>query len=433
MSAPWYRNRPLLLLVVGSQLNTIAFFATLPFLTLYLSDISTLNAATIGGVVGSIALIAAFGGFLGGIVADRVGAFTLIRIGLVVYVATYLALALTSRLALVIGLIVLLGVARVLVEPSMKKLLSLASSGSDGIAFRLRYVTLCLGAVVGPLIGAALYAFDAWLIFVLPVVVYLVYLGFLTVNRARLSVLDRGGEREGRDWGHALADRSLLLLIAAGFVIFFVFSQFESIFPLFVKDVRGADAVTYFSVLLAANAALGIVMQFPIAWLARRLPQRTLALIGSAAFAASLLLFSGLPLHWGFAAAGVLLWTVGEAALIPLPDIVIHEITPDSRKGTYFGLAELRYLGFFLGPLAGGALLGIGPSLYFAAMAVFAFGGWLLIRARPDREPEPPGGRDATDDAGREPAGAAGELTGKDRELTGMDRELAGPRLVGKE
>jgi predicted MFS family arabinose efflux permease len=67
----WYRNPVLRLLVVGSLLNSVAFFATLPFLTLYLSDISTLSAAVIGGVVGAVALIAAFGGFLGGVLFSR--------------------------------------------------------------------------------------------------------------------------------------------------------------------------------------------------------------------------------------------------------------------------------------------------------------------------------------------------------------------------
>ena len=50
----WLRDPVLRLLVAGALLNSIAFFATLPFLTLYLSDISTLSHAAIGAVVGAV-------------------------------------------------------------------------------------------------------------------------------------------------------------------------------------------------------------------------------------------------------------------------------------------------------------------------------------------------------------------------------------------
>lgn len=379
----WYRNPVLRLLIVGSLLNSVAFFATLPFLTLYLSDISTLSAAVIGGVVGAVALIAAFGGFLGGVLTDRFGAVTLICTGLLVYIATYASLAVTTRLPLIIGLIMLLGIGRILVEPSMKKLLSLAATGTAGGVFRIRYVTLCLGAIVGPLVGAALYALAGWLIFVLPAAVFAVYLLFLAAVRNRLRTLDRRQpHRERPDWRQALGDRALLLVVGGGFVMFFVFSQFESILPLFLKAERGESAIAYFSVLLAANAAIGIAMQYPAERLSRRASQSTVALIGCTAFAASLMLFAAFGVHPAFLYIGVVAWTAGEAIMIPLPDMLIHNLTPDQHKGSYFGLAELRYVGFFLGPVVGGALLATGSWLYFAAMAGVIFGAWPLLGRR---------------------------------------------------
>jgi MFS family permease len=381
---PWYRNPVLRLLVTGSLLNSVAFFATLPFLTLYLSDISTLSPAMIGGVVGTVALIAAFGGFLGGVLTDRFGAVTLIRAGLVLYVAIYVSLAVTTRLSLVICLILLLGVGRVLVEPSMKKLLSLAATGTAGGVFRIRYITLCLGAIVGPLVGAGLYALAGWLIFVLPAVIFAAYLLFLDAVQGRLRALDRPTpDREAKpDWRRALNDRALLLVVGGGFVVFFVFAQFESILPLFLKAERGESAIAYFSVLLAANAALGIAFQYPAERLSRRASQSAVALIGCAAFGVSLVLFAAFQIHPAFLYLGVIAWTVGEAILIPMPDMLIHNLTPDQHKGSYFGLAELRYLGFFLGPVVGGALLTSSAWLYFAVMAVVVFGAWPLLGHR---------------------------------------------------
>jgi MFS family permease len=378
--AGWFHDPVLRLLVTGSLLNSVAFFATLPFLTLYLSDISAFSQSQIGAVVGSVALISAFGGFFGGLLTDRLGAVRLIRAGLALYVITYLLLALTERVLAVVLLVMLLGVGRLMVEPSMKKLLSLAAADTGSVMFRIRYVTLCLGAIIGPLIGAALYAVSRDAIFILPAVVFAGYFVFFSLNSARLRAVDSPRDEQGPvNWSVALRDRTLMLVIAAGLVVFFVFSQFESILPLFIKQERGDAAVGYFSTLLATNAALGIVMQYPVARISRRLSTPAMALIGCVGFAVSLVLFTFLTISPVFLYIGVVAWTVGEAVMVPLPDVLIHEYTPPERRGAYFGLAELRYLGFFLGPVAGGALLPLGTGLYFGSMAVVIFAAWPLL------------------------------------------------------
>jgi MFS family permease len=382
--AAWHRDPVLRLLVIGSLLNSVSFFGTLPFLTLYLSDISTLSAAAIGAVVGSVPLVAAVGGLAGGSLTDRVGAARLVRYGLAGYVVVYGLLAVARSLPLIVALIVLLGVGRLLVEPAMKTMLSLAAGDGGGNVFRIRYITLCVGAMIGPLIGAGLYSISRWLIFLLPAAVFLAYLVFLTVNLPRLRTLDRpadaGPDRPG--WREALTNRALLLVVAGGFVLFFVFSQFESMLPLFIKSVRGDAAVRWFSVLLIANALLGILLQYPAERASRRLSNGPLAAIGCVAFAGALLLYGLLPTSPWFLYAGVVLWTAGEALLLPMPDMIIHAITPADRRGTYFGLAELRYLGFFFGPVAGGALLAHGAWPFFVTMAVVVFAAAPLLAGR---------------------------------------------------
>ena len=380
----WHRDPVLRLLAAGSLLNGLAFFATLPFLTLYLSDISGLSAAMIGLVVGSISLIEAVGGMFGGVLTDRMGGVRVIRTGLLVNIAAYTALAVVRDIGVIIVLVCLLGVGRLLTEPAMKKLLSLRATASGAAVFRIRYVTLCLGATIGPLGGAALYRVANWMIFVTPGVIFAGYLLLIFARRRELREVDVPGDTEDhRDgWRVALSDKLLLKVVGAGFVLFLVFSQFESIVPLYIKAVQGESAVTYFSTLLAFNAVLGIVMQWPAEWLSRRISQPRLALVGCLAFATAALLFRGMESHVTLLYAGVVFWTIGEAVLYPMPDTVIHHITPDARKGAYFGLAETRYLGFFVGPAAGGALLGTSFTLYFGLMAVTIFGTWILLRER---------------------------------------------------
>lgn len=122
------------------------------------------------------------------------------------------------------------------------------------------------------------------------------------------------------------------------------------------------------------NAVLGIVLQVPIAWLGKKVSERLLIVLGCGAFAAGLLLFSAMQVSFVFLYVGIVFWTLGEAILLPMPDIAIHKMAEDGQKGTYFGLAELRYVGFFVGPVIGGGLLAVGATIYFVVMAVAIFG-----------------------------------------------------------
>ncbi|MBZ2409668.1 MFS transporter [Streptomyces sp. L06] len=168
----------------------------------------------------------------------------------------------------------------------------------------------------------------------------------------------------------------------AGVAIFFVFSQLESMIPLYMSSEWGEEAVRYFAVLFIANAVLALVMQVPIAWLSGKIARPTLILIGCSAFALSFLCFY-LAADQGLAMLylGIFLWTVGEGVLLPLPDIAVHEIAVDDRKGTYFGIAEIRYIGFFAGPFVGGLLLAHG-SVYFVVMALAVFACVPLLLTR---------------------------------------------------
>jgi hypothetical protein len=61
----------------------------------------------------------------------------------------------------------------------------------------------------------------------------------------------------------------------------------------------------------------------------------------------------------------------------------------DEHKGAYFGLSEVRQLGFFLGPFAGGFLLDAGTTPYFLVMGMFIFACVPLLMRRASPAPAP--------------------------------------------
>ncbi|MFC5060251.1 MFS transporter [Saccharothrix xinjiangensis] len=377
----WRLGRTQAILVLGALLNAVAFFAVLPFAPLYLADRTSLSASAIGLVVGGIAFTASVGGVLGGALVDRFGAVRLMTAGLAGYVVVYTSLT-SVRGTFAIVLLLSLGVFRLLLEPGGKKLLSQVDD--DGRLFRLRYMAFCMGGIVGPAVGGVLYTTNVVAFFLVPAAFYAGYLVLLVTCGRELSALDRDADRPSSSYAlrDAARDRRLLAAVGAGLTIFFVFSQLESMLPLIVRDKYGDAAGSYFAALFIANAVLALALQPLIYRASRKVPRGPFVIAGCAAFALSFACFwaGQHGLVWYF--AGIALWTLGEGVLLPMPDIAVHEIAEGDRKGVYFGIAELRYLGFFLGPLTGGLLLDSAAPLYFTAMALVIFACVPLLLGR---------------------------------------------------
>lgn len=371
----WRMSGIQLLLEAGALLNSIAFFAAMPFASLYLSDHTRLSKPAIGAVVGAVCLITACGGFAGGALVDRIGATRLMRIGLLLDVIVYGLLATVRSAALIVLLIVLLGPARLMVDPAGKKLLSLAMAG-HARAFRVRYMTLCAGAIAGPAIGGVLYHVSPVAFFAVPAFFYGAYMVLIASRSRRLAALETRSEEEATAGGSltaALRDRRLIAIVGAGIVIFFVFSQLESMIPLYMKGLYGRHAQSYYAVLFITNAVLALAFQVPIDRAAAKLSRNALIALGCAAFALSFVCFWASSASIVLLFAGIAVWTVGEGILLPMPDMAVHEMAGDHQKGVYFGFSDVRQVGFFCGPLVGGFLLGADVTVYFVVMGSLIF------------------------------------------------------------
>jgi MFS family permease len=371
----WRMSGIQILLESGALLNSIAFFAAMPFASLYLSDHTRLSKPAIGAVVGSICLIAACGGLAGGAMVDRVGATRLMRVGLLLDLIVYALLAIVRSPAAIVPLILMLGPARLMVDPAGKKLLSQAMAG-QARAFRVRYMTLCAGAIAGPALGGVLYHVSPSAFFAVPALFYGAYLVLITARCRRLDELDtrpEGGAGTRGSLTAALRDRRLLAVVGAGMVIFVVFSQLESMIPLYMKSHYGSHAQSYFAVLFITNAVLALAFQVPIDRVSAKLSKTALTVLGCAAFALSFACFWASSASIVLLFVGITVWTVGEGILLPMPDMAVHELSGADQKGVYFGFSDVRQAGFFFGPLFGGFLLGTNVAAYFVVMSSLIF------------------------------------------------------------
>ncbi len=372
-------------LILGTLLSSLAYFAALPFLPLVLIARGATDPATVGLTIGCIALIAALGGGPVGALIDRSSARPFLLGGLIVSALAYLVLAIESDLNVTVAMIIALGVGRTLMEPASKNLLSTFDLRS-GTGFRWRHAMLSLGAIAGPAVGVATYGLSEQIYFALPALLYASYAAMLILVTCSVSpptaswrtpdVLLHGDNDPPRT-----GSRHLVRIITLGILTFTVFSQLSTVFPLRLTNDLGQAGITHLAALLIINAALNLAWQLALARAQTRITVQTSMIIGTASFIAALALF-----HLGLETVpllylGIVFWSVGQAAILPGQEIMLHQLTSTS-KGLVFGLGELRYLGFFIGPWLGAFLTSTAPVIYTSVMIAICIAALLLLALR---------------------------------------------------
>lgn len=279
---------PTVRLLVTTQLvfNT-GFFMVLPFVAVHLTDGVGQGAAIVGAVLGLRTLTQQGLFVVGGALADRFGGRPVVVVGCASRVAGFLALGWATTLPAIVLGVCLTGVAGALFSPAVDAALARAvtAKGGDGRAARLTAFSLLnltgqVGAVIGPLIGAALLAVDFRLVCVCAAGVFAV----MAVVHMRSFP---GGDRRADGFATRLrvsSDRTFLAFALLVSVQVVLYNQLYFLLPDAVDSAWGSQ--TPMGVLFALAAGTVVAAQM---WVTARVVDRP----------------PGAVLAWGMVVVGV--------------------------------------------------------------------------------------------------------------------------------
>ena len=382
--------RPLPLLI-GTQLAFNAgFYLVLPFLAGHLAG----DLALAGWIVGLVLGVRTFsqqGLFaVGGALADRFGPKPMILTGCAVRVTGFVPLGLATDLPGILAGAVLTGFAGALFSPAVES--ALAREGGELQArggpartevFALFAIAGEVGAVTGPLLGAALLVVDFSLVCLVAAAGFVV-IGLLHAWKlpARAAVHARDGVLAG--WREVIANRRFMLF-ALGFSGYLVsYNQLYLALPVELRRTGNDTAVGWLFALASLMVVLG---QLPITgWARRRLghARAIVAGFGSMALAfvavAVLAPWTGGPTAVLPAVAMVVLLTAGQMLAVPLAQDLVPRLAGERRLGTYFGvLASVGGLAVLVGSTVTGGLLDQGGPAPWLALATVPLAGAAVL------------------------------------------------------
>jgi MFS family permease len=195
-----------------------------------------------------------------------------------------------------------------------------------------------------------------------------------------------------RGIGDALSHRAFLMLLGAGFLMYYVFTQDWQALPIYAKNFLGMPD-SLIGLFLAGNGVVIILLQLPIARMIDERSKSGALIWGAVLFAASSATLLLTDSFWGVFLAFVGFFTLAEMVLEVAGAAYASEMAPVKLRGTYlalFGVCFGAAQGF--SPIVAGSLLeaGLPNAVWTIQILAASLAALLLVglRARTPRRAE---------------------------------------------
>ncbi|WP_026293718.1 MDR family MFS transporter [Saccharibacillus kuerlensis] len=350
-------------IIVGTMFGRLVTSMSIPFLAIYLTGSLGVSSTQTGLIVAASALAGVSISFYGGYISDRIGRKKVMLVSVFCWAAVFFGFAAASEIWMFFVVNVLNGICRSVFEPASRALLSDTTPPEHKLlAFNLRYAAINIGVVFGPILGLRLGSAESTFPFVIAGVVYILYGLVLIIQFAVYrSVLPLPSEAAPPRIREALAvtsrDRIFMpVLIGTTFCVL-GYGHFSSTLAQYLALTPSIEkGRELFSYMLAMNAAVVLIVQFPIVRTVSRFKPVVPLILGNGLVALSLLMF-GMGHSLVLMLTAVFVFTVGEVLLFTMMDMLIDRIAPLQWKGTYFGTIGFNNIGNVAAPIVGGLLL----------------------------------------------------------------------------
>lgn len=345
--------------IFGIFVMRCGWFATMPFMTIYIHNNASANPIVIGWIVGGGWLAACVCGLFGGIYVDKYSPRRIMLIALSISLLTFFTFYITkpTQLWLILGLNLLIGASSSIFEIASKTYVSSSFSDEQRVhAYSLRYTALNLGGVLGPFVGVWFTAHNPHQLFLFTAIMYLIVLIlFFKALVANGSNQSSEAHKISDMLKTIISDKYLIALTGLSFMCYWAISQVETMLPQ-VLSTRIDNYTLVFASVIATNAITVVLLQIPFGFLVHRCSIIKLAYISSLLYSFSFVIFAFATSHWLLILA-IIVFTLGEVIYATVVNLIVDKISNDSMRGIYFGVVSLGMLALFLAPIISGFIL----------------------------------------------------------------------------
>jgi MFS family permease len=366
-----------------------------PFSTIHFHNVVGIPLSLVGSGLGALAVASVASGLVSGPLSDRYGRKPLMLASLSGSAAAFLAFAFVEGFAAYLAVSVAAG----LVGPTMfdaarnAMVADVTQPGRRSRAYGLVRVGGNVGWASGPMV-AGLVAASAGsegiyrtLFLCASALTALMMLALALTVRESLPAAEGSarGVRGAPGLRAALTDGPFLALLAAGVLLYYVFTQDWQALPIYAKNFVGVSDGRI-GLFLGANGLMVILLQLPISYAIDRTSRVGALLAGAALFALSSATLLLTESFFGILLAFAGFFTLAEMVLEVAGAALAAELAPVRLRGTYLALFGACFgAAYGVSPVVAGALLEAGlPEVIWKIQlvaAAFAAAALVVLRA----------------------------------------------------
>lgn len=391
---PRYRGQ-FWVLFFGQLVSSTGTSLVWPFMTIYVHEKLDVPLTVVGSILAANSIAGLLSRLAAGPLIDRMGRKAAMLLSLGPEVAIMASLGLANSLPSFVVLMILSGFFLSIYRPALNAMVADIIDPDKRIeAYGLMRIVANLGIAIGPAIGGFVATRSYLLSFLAAAatvgVYFLITVFFVKETKPTADTGEGRFEQADGGYGVLFRDYPFLIFCITLALMGIAYAQMMTIFPVYIKEQHQITE-QLFGLIMATNAAMVVLFQFPVARILGRYRLGPV-LASGAGFVAlgvgSVALFDSFPMFL----LSMVIVTIGELIFAPSSTAFVASVAPETMRGRYMGVYGIAFgLAFGLGPVLGGLINdNLGPVYIWHVMAGVALASALafLLAAR-KAEPTP--------------------------------------------
>ena len=376
------------ILMVITFVDRIGGALIFPFFALYITSKFGVGMAEVGVLFATFSLSSFAGSTIGGALTDRFGRKGIIIFGLIASSLSSLAMGVTNSFQMFFVLALFVGILSDVAGPARQAMVAdILPEDKRADGYGIMRIAFNLSVTIGPAIGGLLAAKSYLALFITDAAISLVTAVLIamfipeTKPEAHPDAPQPTVASSFAGYGKVLRDTAFMLFLGAVMLQVFTYMNMNTTLGVFLRNEHGIPEFRY-GLLLSLNAAMVVLMQFPITRRIKDYPPMLMMTFGTVLYAIGFAMYGFVSAYFMFVAAMVII-TIGEMIVSPVSQALVASFAPEDMRGRYMAVSGFSWgIPFAIGPYLAGLIIdGPNPNnLWYVAgfvglLAAFGFLG----------------------------------------------------------
>jgi MFS family permease len=345
-----------------------------PFFALYITSKFEVGMTQVGVLFAAFSLSSFAGTTIGGALTDRFGRKGIIMFGLIASSFSTVVMGLIDSFQAFFFLALFVGILTDVAGPAHQAMIAdLLPEEKRADGYGILRVAFNLSVVIGPAIGGLLASRSYLLLFLsdaavsmLTVILIAIFLPE-TKPAAHPDALKESMAETFAGYGLVFRDAAFMLFLGAVMLQVFTYMNMNTTLGVYLRSEHGIPESGY-GLLLSINAAMVVLMQFPITRRITQYPPMLMMAAGTFLYVIGFSLYGFVTTYALFIFAMVII-TLGEMVVSPVSQALVASFAPEDMRGRYMAISGFSWgIPFALGPYLAGLMMdGAQPHLLWYA------------------------------------------------------------------